>query len=114
MNVLTCLDCSAPINPIKTIVRSDCPLNGSERDCINDNTAYSTFEEAWNACATVPECDLIQDQGPNFYLRRASDPQQEHSTFWIVEFPAECKAGNVKVKCMFHVSTFLLKSELLV
>jgi hypothetical protein len=49
-----------------------CPSSGA---CLNDNTAYSTLEEAWAQCDQVDGCgNILLWTNGNYYLRRDTDP----------------------------------------
>lgn len=42
---------------------------------MNDNTPYSTLDEAWAQCALVSGCDnILEWTNGNYYMRRATDP----------------------------------------
>ena len=45
--------------------------------CLNSNTGYDTFVQAWTRCGEVAECGFIMryDDG-KYYLRRTSDPDR--------------------------------------
>merc|ERR1712232_238421 len=52
----------------------DCPT-GEGKWCLNGNTAYSTFEEAWEACGRVAQCKrIMKHSNDEYFLRRADDP----------------------------------------
>jgi len=54
-----------------------CATHLDESSCIDGNAPYSTLVEAWHACGSHPECDVITKwTDGNFYLRRSSDPDQ--------------------------------------
>lgn len=60
-------DLPVPVSPGK-----GCPVGGS---CLNDNTPYSTLEEAWAQCEQVSNCgNILMWTNGNYYLRRDTDP----------------------------------------
>ena len=71
--------------------------------CINDNTPYFTWAEAWEKCAMIETCIRVMrwENGShyNYYLRKADDIFVDNDRFLHVDFDPKCKnTGKNSVK----------------
>lgn len=72
--------CSAPQYAAFESKGKRCPPKEGDnpRPCLNDNRPYYSMEAAWEACATIEDCDVVtQYIDSKWYLRRANDPDIE-------------------------------------
>lgn len=56
-------------------------MNGAEADCVDNNTAYESLQDAWEACRRIDSCSIVMEYFGDamFYLRRSSDPVRSDS-----------------------------------
>ena len=71
-------------------------VDNRRSECINDNTKYNTYTDAWNSCNKSTNCDVIMkatDGG--YYLRRTTDPDDNNKSNSLLkgrcEFSKPCK-----------------------
>ena len=64
--------------------------------CINDNTPYFTWAEAWEKCKMMDTCTRIMrwENGShyNYYLRKVDDVFDNNKRYLHVDFDSQCRA----------------------
>merc|ERR1740117_2248558 len=86
--------CPLPSYPTWSQSGTACP-DHNRKKCLNGNTPYNEFKEAWDRCSLDSACEKIMYYKEQYYLRRADDPAADNGGNTV---KYECPEGNDKNK----------------